>query len=109
VRASLTTMTREGENPMGRASHLFLTVIALALGLTVSLLSVRGDDSGTVQLTVTASTVSGHALHYHWRATDGNIENVDARTTHWKLPGGPGIHFAYVLIEDECSISRRGA
>jgi hypothetical protein len=86
---------------MRRASHLFpVTLIALALGLTVPLRGVRGDDSGTVQLTVTASTFSGHTLHYHWRATDGNIEAVDASTTHWTLPGGPGIHFAYVLIED---------
>jgi hypothetical protein len=53
-----------------------------------------------IKVSVTASTFSGHTLHYHWRATDGRIDDVDASTTHWRLPGGPGIHFAYVLIED---------
>jgi hypothetical protein len=51
-------------------------------------------------VSVTASTISRHTLHYHWRATNGLIDDVDERTTKWTLSGGPGIHFAYVLIED---------
>jgi hypothetical protein len=86
---------------MRRASHLFpVTLIALALGLTVPLRGVRGDDSVTVQVSVDASEFFGNPLTYQWRATDGHIVNQNAPITSWTLPSGPGIHFAYVLVSN---------
>ncbi len=40
------------------------------------------------------------ALSYRWRATDGNIVDVNAPATSWTLPPGPGLHFAYVLVSN---------
>lgn len=37
-------------------------------------------------------------LSYRWRSTDGNIVDINAATTQWTLPPGPGLHFAYVLV-----------
>jgi hypothetical protein len=86
---------------MRRAWHLFpVTLIALALGLTVPLRGVRGDDSVTVQVSVDASEFFGNPLTYQWRTTDGHIVNQNAPTTGWTLPSGPGIHFAYVLVSN---------
>ena len=86
---------------MTRARHLFVTAaIALMFGLTMSPMSVRGDDSVIVKLRVVASEAAGNLLSYHWRATDGHIIDHDFPTTHWTLPNGPGIHFAYVLVSN---------
>jgi mono/diheme cytochrome c family protein len=99
---------RSGETQMATAKSTAVRT-ALAVTTIVGLLGTEGKDGAKgnteiagqpIEVSVTASTFSRHALHYHWRATDGHIEDVDARTTHWTLPGGPGIHFAYVLIED---------
>src|SRR5580692_11177619 len=80
---------------------LAATTIVGLLGIAAVPPVVGAEIAGQpIDVSVTASTISGHTLHYHWRATDGQIEDVDASTTHWALPGGPGIHFAYVLIED---------
>lgn len=54
----------------------------------------------TVQVSVVATDSTGHALSYRWQATDGTIQNVDAATTTWTLPDGPGLHFAYVLVSN---------
>jgi hypothetical protein len=83
------------------AWHLFpITAIVLMLGLTVPPVSVRGDDSVTVQLTVDGSEFFGNPLSYQWRATDGQIVTPNSKTTNWTLPNGPGIHFAYVLVSN---------
>jgi hypothetical protein len=86
---------------MGRVSHLFpISVIVLALSLSVPQTSARGDDSVTVQLKVDASEFFGNPLTYQWRATDGNIVDPRSKTTDWILQNGPGIHFAYVLVSN---------
>ena len=54
----------------------------------------------TVQVSVVASDSAGRALTYQWRSTDGAIQNVNAATTTWTLPDGPGLHFAYVLVSN---------
>ncbi len=56
----------------------------------------------TVQVSVTVSDigVAGGTLHYQWKSTDGTIADVNAPTTTWSLPGGPGLHFAYVLVSN---------
>lgn len=53
-----------------------------------------------VQVSVVATDSTGHTLSYRWQATDGTIQNVDAATTTWTLPDGPGLHFAYVLVSN---------
>jgi hypothetical protein len=86
---------------MRRAWHLFpITVIALALGVTVLPVSVRGADSVTVTVSVDASEAAGNKLSYQWRATDGQIVDPKSKTTNWILQNGPGIHFAYVLVSN---------
>jgi len=59
-------------------------------------------DSGPQQttLTVAASDADGDALKYEWRVTAGTVDNRNAPTTVWKLPSGPGLHFAYVTVGD---------
>src|ERR1700722_230837 len=65
----------------------------------------ESDDMGgyaasgpKIQVSVTAT---GNArLHYRWRSSDGIIADVDASQTSWKLPSGPGLHFAYALVSD---------
>ena len=54
----------------------------------------------TVTVKVVVSNAGGGTLSYQWRATDGTINNVNAATTSWTLPDGPGIHFAYVLVSN---------
>jgi hypothetical protein len=51
-------------------------------------------------VSVQATDSSGYKLHYRWKSTDGTIKNVDAPSTTWTLPAGPGIHFAYVLVSN---------
>ena len=64
----------------------------------------RFDDSYryplTVEVSVTAKDSGGQPLTYHWRSTDGTIQDVNANSTSWTLPDGPGLHFAYVLVSN---------
>lgn len=53
-----------------------------------------GDHGPTVQVSVQATDTSGGTLHYTWKSTDGQIQDVNAPTTTWTLPAGTGIHFA---------------
>ena len=53
-----------------------------------------------VTVKVVVSNAGGGTLSYQWRSTDGTIKNVNAATTTWTLPNGPGIHFAYVLVSN---------
>ncbi len=55
-----------------------------------------------VQLAVTVadSGAPSGTLSYRWKSTDGNIVDVNAPTTTWTLPTGPGLHFAYVLVSN---------
>ena len=54
----------------------------------------------TVQVSVVASDPGSNQLSYRWKSTDGTIMNVNAPTTTWVLPNGPGLHFAYVLVSN---------
>jgi len=86
---------------MRRVLHLSpITAIILMFALPMSPVSVRGDDSITVNVSVNASEFFGNALTYQWRATDGNIVDQNSSTTNWILQNGPGIHFAYVLVSN---------
>lgn len=53
-----------------------------------------------VTVSVSVSNAGGGKLSYQWRSTDGTIVEVNAPSTTWTLPNGPGIHFAYVLVSN---------
>ena len=55
-----------------------------------------------LQVTVTAIATdpNGSPLTYRWRSSDGQISNVNSATATWRLPDGPGLHFAYVLVSN---------
>ena len=53
-----------------------------------------------MELSVVANDSGGNALSYRWKATDGTIVDVNAPSTTWTLPDGPGLHFAYVLVSN---------
>jgi hypothetical protein len=76
------------------------TLPACALGLSLPLLA--DDDLPAVRPTVVVSVkATGNGpLHYRWKSSDGRIHDVDAPSTKWTLPSGPGLHFAYVLVSD---------
>ncbi len=59
-----------------------------------------GSTGPTVNLSVQASDTLGNLLTYEWKSTDGTIVNVNASSTTWTLPNGPGLHFAYVLVSN---------
>lgn len=61
---------------------------------------VMASNGPTVTVSVQATDPGRFPLHYTWKSTDGTINNVDAASTTWTLPNGPGIHFAYVLVHD---------
>lgn len=82
-----------------RVRVLVVAVIVL-LCLVPVFLRVRAASGPTVQVSVQATDPNGLALHYQWKSTDGVIGNVNATTTTWTLPNGPGIHFAYVLVSN---------
>jgi hypothetical protein len=74
---------------------LIVLVLCIVSPLLIKQLASNGP---TVQVSVTTSPSNG--FHYKWKSTDGTITNVDAASTTWVLPPGPGIHFAYVLVFD---------
>jgi hypothetical protein len=78
---------------------LFATVFGLTLA--ESLAQDSNHDRGrTLQVSVAVTDSSGGRLRYRWRSTDGTIANVNAPSTTWMLPPGPGLHYAYVLVSN---------
>ena len=59
-----------------------------------------GPTPVKVTVSVTVGSTGGGTLAYQWRSTDGTITNVNAASTTWTLPDGPGLHFAYVLVSN---------
>jgi len=85
---------------MPKVRWLSLCMCLLA-GLTLVLaLRAALPAPPTVTVSVEATDSSGGVLHYRWMATDGTIKNVNAPSTTWVLPNGPGLHFAYVLVSN---------
>ena len=81
--------------------HCFLVASALLLTVPRGLAEDSAHASNrTVQVSVTATDFSGGRLRYRWRSTDGSIADVNSPTTTWKLPPGPGLHYAYVLVSN---------
>jgi len=54
----------------------------------------------TVIVSVQTQDTSGGTLSYRWLSSDGTIKNANSASTTWTLPNGPGLHFAYVLIQN---------
>lgn len=102
-------LRRASEFPTCRAgvcSRFRLPPLAAAMGLSfvVSCGGGGGVDPApspaVLQVAIAAHDVDGRTLHYRWRASDGEVEDVDAATTTWRLPPGPGLHFVYVLVSN---------
>jgi hypothetical protein len=74
--------------------------LAAAICVVPAFWKVLAANGPTVTVAVQATDPGGFALHYQWKSTDGTITNVNAASTTWVLPPGPGIHFAYVLVSD---------
>lgn len=53
-----------------------------------------------LNVSVAAHELDGRTLHYRWRASDGEVDDVDAAATTWRLPPGPGLHFMYVQVSN---------
>jgi len=82
--------------------------LLLSLFLAISTLMVqnglraneRQGGNRRVHVVVVASDSASRSLSYRWRSTDGVIDDVNAPSTNWTLPSGPGLHFAYVLVSN---------
>lgn len=76
-------------------------LVLLVFGVEASRYDDEENHGPTVKVSVQAADTSpGGVLHYRWRSTDGQITDVNAPTTTWALPAGPGLHFAYVLVSN---------
>jgi hypothetical protein len=84
-------------------SGVALATLPLVIGTASRAEDESGGQANMIRPTVTVSvTASGNGrLHYKWRSSDGQITNIDAPSTQWTLPSGPGVHFAYVLVSDQ--------
>src|SRR5262245_60659152 len=60
----------------------------------------RLQGGRTFTISVQASDPKGGPLSFEWRSTDGRVNDVNAATTTWKAPDGPGLHFVYVLVKN---------
>jgi hypothetical protein len=81
-------------------ASLGVSLCFLFFGLGLKAAYSYRSSGPTVSVSVQATDTSGGTLRYRWRSTDGNIQNVNAPTTTWTLPAGPGLHFAYVLVSN---------
>jgi len=82
-----------------RLARLTLLPVSLLLAALLAAGS-ESEDGISVRVSVVAADTSGGVLHYRWKSTDGSIQNVNASSTVWNLPSGPGLHFAYVLVSN---------
>lgn len=71
-----------------------VTLAARQGGATVT----HAAPGSVVELVATPS--AGNVQSFLWAANEGSVKSLNAPTTQWKLPNGPGLHFAYVLISD---------
>ncbi len=74
--------------------------VAIMSSLVYRRVWAAGPAPVKVTVSVTVGTSGGGTLSYQWRSTDGTITNVNAASTTWTLPDGPGLHFAYVLVSN---------
>ena len=77
-----------------------IAVVAIMSSLVYRRVWAAGPAPVKVTVSVTVGTSGGGTLSYQWRSTDGTITNVNAASTTWTLPDGPGLHFAYVLVSN---------
>lgn len=83
-----------------RKLQLVLGVCALVAGCGGGGGNERDSGAQQTTLSVAASDADGDTLSYQWRVTGGTIDNRNSSQTVWTLPGGPGLHFAYVTVSD---------
>ena len=77
-------------------------MLSTSIGFAVFLLQLMAQQSENegLRVRVSVQATDTHPLNYQWRSTDGVIQNVNASTTTWTLPQGPGLHFAYALVSN---------
>jgi hypothetical protein len=85
---------------MRRPLLILSATLCLAVLASSAIYSGEENQARIAYVTVSATDTSGGTLHYQWRSTDGKIDDVNAPTTAWVLPAGPGLHFAYVLVSN---------
>jgi mono/diheme cytochrome c family protein len=85
---------------VGQTAALTLAAVLAACGGGTG--NERDSGANKTYLTVDATDPDGNAntLSYQWRVTAGSVENRNAKSTVWTLPDGPGLHFAYVSVND---------
>jgi hypothetical protein len=79
----------------------FVWVLTLCLTGTIffheDAFAKKSQQSQSVVVQVSVVAI-GSGLSYRWKSTDGTIVDINAPSTEWTLPDGPGLHFAYVLV-----------
>jgi hypothetical protein len=80
------------------ASATYTVTASNSQGSTTTTLNLAVQTGPTFQVQVTASGQTGDTLSYQWASTDGAIQNVNAASTTWTAPTGPGLHFVYVVV-----------
>ncbi len=63
-----------------------------------SVTSLAASSPPVVTVSANATDPLGNTLSYSWRVTDGAILSRSGNSMTWRLPRGPGLHFAYVLV-----------
>jgi mono/diheme cytochrome c family protein len=99
-------MANMGSGRLRRGGRLATNLATVLSGVVLAACGGGGTgnplDSGSNQtyLSVEASDSDGDTLQYQWRVTGGSIQNRNSNQTVWTMPGGPGVHFAYVTVSD---------
>ena len=94
---SKTRLTRRAQIVFAIAA---LAVASLAVFSKVWAAALPPATPVQVTVSVVTGSTGGGKLKYQWMATDGTITLVNAASTTWTLPDGPGLHFAYVLVSN---------
>ncbi|MEI6069191.1 MAG: hypothetical protein WCP96_17800 [Methylococcaceae bacterium] len=78
-----------------------LGFVVIFLMMSVSSQTIAASfQQVTVQVFAQDPAHPGGRLHYSWRVSEGSIRNIDAPITTWRIPQGPGVHFANVLVSN---------
>jgi hypothetical protein len=88
------------KHPTGKLVLTLGVCSVASLAMFVFRIDAVAPAPPTVTVSVEAEDTSGGTLSYRWRSSDGTIKNLNSGSTTWTLPNGPGLHFAYVLIQN---------
>src|SRR5262249_37325182 len=80
----------------GNRSPILTSLVAKAGDTVVA----GAPKNSVVTLVANATDPDGDPLNFTWGVNAGSITSVNGNTAQWKLPDGPGLSFAYVLVTD---------